>query len=117
MTEQDRKDFPCDLDGFEWTAFSHKYLHGMRAYVLKDKMDAKSISMARQKYFYFKIAHYAFLTVCNGSLLMLAISYGIYLPVILSVLNGIYHRDGVWILRIEYCKHVAMLYNGFWVLS
>lgn len=94
MTEQDRKDFPCDLDGFDWTAFSHKYLYGMRAYVLKDAMDIKSISMAKKKYFKFKIAHYAFLTVCNVFLLMLAVSYGIYLPIVLSVLNGIIHRNG-----------------------
>lgn len=94
MTEQDRKDFPCNLDGFNWTAFSHKYLHGMRAYVLKDGLDEKSIYMAKQKYFKFKIAHYAFLTIWNGFLLMLAISYGIYLPILLSVLNGILRRNG-----------------------
>lgn len=95
MTEQDRIYFPCDLDGFDWTAFSHKYLHGMRAYVLKDGLDKKSISMAKQKYFKFKIAHYVFLTIWNGFLLMLAISYGIYLPIFLSVSNGIFHRNGV----------------------
>lgn len=59
MDERDRKFFPVDVGHFSWQQFAPAYSYGIRKYIAKEPIE--NVGKARQKMFYFRIAHYVVL--------------------------------------------------------